>query len=449
MKKEHILIVDDSHDMLEVLRRQLGDLGYNTYQAGNVADAVDILKGSTPDMLITDLQMPGVNGIQLVKFASERFPDLPKLVITGYPSVENAIDAVKAGAIDYLVKPFTKLELENAVNKSFIAKRSALKASEISDRKEKSSVFYHGIIGQSDALERTKDVIERIKNNKVTVLITGESGTGKELVARAIHYSGHLAKAPFIPVNCGAIPENLLESELFGFTKGAFTGADSNRVGFFQAAEGGTLFLDEIGNASPTVQQRLLRFLQEKEVTMIGSNIAQKVNVRIIAATNTNLLDMVSKGAFREDLYYRLNVVNLEIPPLRNRRDDIPILANYFLRKFAREFQKKVEEITPNAIAMLMTYHWPGNIRELENTIQRAIIMADDKIDSHHLPDYLKMPVPEGNLEEGNWKTLAEYEKNYIKRVLLSVENNKTRAAGILGITRKTLREKLKNKNGS
>ncbi|MDX5340468.1 MAG: sigma-54 dependent transcriptional regulator, partial [Cyclobacteriaceae bacterium] len=276
--KEHILIVDDSHDMLEVLRRQLNDLGYRTYQASNVMDAVDILKGSTPDLLITDLQMPGVNGIQLVKYASEHFPDLPVLVITGYPSVEGAIDAVQSGAIDYLVKPFTKDELNRAINKSMMNFRAALKAelTEKGYKNTKVQLNYHGIISQSEALEKTKEVIERIKNNKVTVLINGESGTGKELVARAIHYSGRYAKAPFVPVNCGAIPENLLESELFGFVKGAFTGADSTRAGFFQAADGGTIFLDEIGNASPLVQQRLLRVLQEKEVSMIGSHKPQK-----------------------------------------------------------------------------------------------------------------------------------------------------------------------------
>lgn len=444
MKKEHILIVDDSHDMLEVLRRQLNDLGYNTYQASNVADAVDILKGNVTDMLITDLQMPGVNGMQLVKFASDRFPDLPKLIITGYPSVENAIDAVKAGAIDFLVKPFTKGELEAAVNKSFLPKRGIAKIHHASSPKEKGSVMYHGIIGQSEAIEKTKDVIERINNNHVTVLISGESGTGKELVARAIHYSGEFAKAPFIPVNCGAIPENLLESELFGFKKGAFTGAESDRAGFFQAAEGGTIFLDEIGNASPTVQQRLLRVLQEKEVTMIGSNIPQKINVRVIAATNNDLLEMAKKGSFREDLYYRLNVVNLEIPPLRMRKDDIPLLANYFLSKFAREFQKDISEITPEAVEVLVKYHWPGNIRELENTIQRALIMSDKKIDTNHLPDYLKIPMPSQNLSSGKWKSLAELELDYINEVLKSVNNNKTRAAEILGITRKTLREKVR-----
>ncbi len=445
MSKEHILIVDDSHDMLEVLRRQLGDLGYGTFQASNVMDAVDILKGSTPDLLITDLQMPGVNGMQLVKYASEHFPKLPILVITGYPSVEGAIDAVKSGAVDYLVKPFTKAELEIAVNKSLIGKRSSRQAEVLTSgsNKDKASLTYHGIIGQSEALQKTIDIIERINDNRVTVLINGESGTGKELVARAIHYSGRFAKSPFVAVNCGGIPENLLESELFGYTKGAFTGAESNRAGFFQAADGGTIFLDEIGNASLQVQQRLLRVLQEKEVTMIGSQKPQKIEVRIVAATNSDLLEMSKKGTFREDLYYRLNVVNLEIPPLRNRKDDIPILAQYFMGKFGREFNKTNLKITPKALEVLKRYHWPGNIRELENTIQRCIIMADDEIGLDQLPEHLKMARPSATAEDNEWTTLAELEKRYIEKVLRSVGGNKTKAAEILGIDRKTLRGKV------
>lgn len=442
MNKEHILIVDDSHDMLEVLRRHLSDFGHNTFQASNVMDAVDILKGSKPDLLITDLQMPGVNGMQLVKYASENFPDLPVLVITGYPSVENAVDAVKSGAIEYLVKPFTKAELEAAVNKALLPTRGLLQNTRKEDTKT-STLTYHGIIGQSDALEKTIDLIERIKDNKVTVLINGESGTGKELVARAIHYSGKFAKSPFIAVNCGGIPENLLESELFGYTKGAFTGADSSRAGFFQAADGGTIFLDEIGNASLQVQQRLLRVLQEKEVVMIGSTKPQKIDIRVIAATNGDLLEMSAKGTFREDLYYRLNVVNIETPPLRSRKDDIPLLANYFMRKFGREFNKPKLKITPKAMELLMRYNWPGNIRELENTIQRCIIMADDEIGVDQLPDYLKMAAPKTEDHSNTFQTLAEVEKKHIQKVLAAVDNNKTKAAEILGIDRKTLRGKL------
>lgn len=443
--KEHILIVDDSHDMLEVLRRQLGDLGYRTYQASNVIDAVDILKGSTPDLLITDLQMPGVDGMQLVKYASEHFPELPVLVITGYPSVEGAVDAVQSGAIDYLVKPFTKDELERAIDKSMMNFRAAHQAEAVEKgpKRAEAPLSFHGIIGQSEALEKTKEVIERIKDTKVTVLVNGESGTGKELVARAIHYSGRYAKAPFVPVNCGAIPENLLESELFGFVKGAFTGADSTRAGFFQAADGGTIFLDEIGNASHLVQQRLLRVLQEKEVSMIGSHKPQKIDVRIVAATNSDLQEMVKKCGFREDLYYRLNVVNLEIPPLRERKDDIPLLANYFMRKFAREFQRQPLKITPRAMDIMMRYHWPGNIRELENSIQRALIMADEEIDASQLPAFMKMQAPDTADTDAALKSLAEVERDHIKKVLMVTGHNKTRAAEILGITRKTLRQKL------
>lgn len=443
---EKILIVDDSPDMLEVMRRQLTDLGYYVSQSSNVPDAVDLLKANPPDLLITDLKMPGVDGLQLVKYAAQHYPRVPLLVVTGYPSVENAVDAVKSGAVDYLVKPFTKTQLESAVEKSLLASRSVRLAEKlISDKKPKtSSVFYHGIIGQSEALEETKELIERIKNNKITVLISGESGTGKELVARAIHYSGRFSKSPFIPVNCGAIPENLLESELFGYTKGAFTGADSNRAGFFQAADGGTIFLDEIGNASASVQQRLLRVLQEKEVTMIGANRPQKIDLRVIAATNTNLMKMVENNTFRDDLYYRLNVIHLEIPPLRDRTSDIPVLANYFLQKFAREFQLSSPTISTAALKALMQYHWPGNIRELENTIQKILIMANGEIGVAEIADHMKMALPTESNDDKNWISLAEMEKKYILRVLNAVDNNKSRAAQILEIDRKTLRQKIK-----
>jgi len=286
-------------------------------------------------------------------------------------------------------------------------------------------------------------IIDRIKNTRVTVLVTGESGTGKELIARAIHYSGNTSKSPFIAVNCGAIPENLLESELFGYTKGAFTGADSTRAGFFQAADGGSIFLDEINSASLAVQQRLLRVLQEKEVMMIGSNKPQKIDIRVIAATNANLLKLIEKGTFREDLFYRLNVINIEMPPLRKRPEDIPILANFFIRKFASELETKVRSISERAIKILGNYRWPGNIRELENTIQRSMIMADEKIDVEQLPDFVKMSSPQEE-NPSSWQTLEEVQRKYIEKVLHSVEGNKTQAAKILGIDRKTLREKLK-----
>lgn len=444
MRKETILIVDDSIEMLEVLRRQLSSLNFYTFQASNVSDAIEILKTTPIDMLITDLQMPGIGGMQLVKYAGEHFPNIPTLVITGFPSVSGALEAVKSGVLDYLVKPFTQSELKNAVEESLL--KFSLNHPEIVKEKalpKKSFQAPLGIIGNSDKIQKLTDIIGRINNNKATVLIQGESGTGKELVARAIHYTGKLAKTPFITVNCGGIPENLLESELFGFVKGSFTGANETRAGFFQAADGGTIFLDEIGNASLNVQSRLLRVLQEKEVTMIGSNRAQKIDVRIIAATNSDLLTMSKNGSFREDLYYRLNVINIEMPPLRDRKDDIPLLVKYFIHKFSNEFQRNNVSISEKALEILMRYSWPGNIRELENVIQRAIIMSKDQIQVEDIPEYLKIPAPNAESQPFTLKPLKEFEKEYILKVLAAVDNNKTRAAEILEIDRKTLRQKL------
>lgn len=443
MKKENILIVDDNFDMLEVLQRQLASMDFHIYKASSVLEAIEILKTSTVDLLITDLQMPKINGMELVKYASEHFPDLPKLVITGFPSIAGAVDAVKSGAIDYLVKPFTNDELKKGVDKSLQNRRLIEQVNHKSSIKDFRPVAYAGIIGKSEEILEVIDIIERVKNNRATVLLQGESGTGKELVARAIHYKGAFAKNPFIAVNCGAIPENLLESELFGFEKGSFTGANETKDGFFQAADGGTVFLDEIGNAPQSVQTRLLRVLQEKEVTKIGAQLSQKINVRVIAATNSNLLQMVKAGSFREDLYYRLNVVSILNPPLRDRKEDIPAIVNTFLRKYGTEFQKTKIAIAEPAMQLLLRHSWPGNIRELENVIQRSVIMSETLIEVDNLPDYLKAPLPQ---EHGDTfgESLEEVERKHIMKVLAAVDNNKTRAAEILKIDRKTLRQKLK-----
>ncbi len=446
MNRKRILIVDDSFDMLEVLQRQLSALHYSTFQASAVNDAIDIMTNSDVDLLITDLQMPGIGGMELVKYSSEHYPKIPILVITGFPSVTGAVEAVKSGAVEYLVKPFTAKELKEAVEKTLVQHYGAKSLKKTETIKQEGPVNYWGIIGHSEAQTELIDLIQRINNNKVTTLITGESGTGKELVARAIHYSGRYSKSPFIAVNCGAIPENLLESELFGYVKGAFTGAHETRSGFFQAADGGTIFLDEIGNASPAVQTRLLRVIQEKEIIMIGANRPQKVDVRIIAATNSDLYKMSKQGTFREDLYYRLNVISVAIPPLRERKDDIKSLANHFLDKYSKEFGKTGVTMADNVYDKLVKHSWPGNIRELENIIQRALILSDNKITEAHLPQYIgtsKPAVDDTNL----MITLQELEYNHILKVLASVNNNKTEAARILGINRKTLRQKL-TKNG-
>ncbi len=439
LNKENILIVDDDYDMLEVLYRNLKAAHFHTYKATSVLEAINILNFSSIDLLITDLQMPGMNGMELVKYTEDHFPEIPKLVITGYPSVDGALESIKSGALDYLSKPFTNTELLSAV------RRSLPNRMQVSKNSKESSSFdtqnYAGMIGRSKQFEEIIDIIERVKNNRATVLIQGESGTGKELVARAIHYKGSYAGNPFIAVNCGAIPENLLESELFGYTKGAFTGATETRPGYFQAAEGGTIFLDEIGTASQAVQVRLLRVLQEKEVSMLGARKTNKINVRVIAATNTNLFKMVENGIFREDLFYRLNVVDILTPPLRERKEDINPLIETFLKKYSREYQKNIVVISEKARQLLQKYDWPGNIRELENVIQRAIIMCEAEIRPEHLPEWLKYKIPDG---KDALSSLREAEKQHILKVLAAVDQNKTKAAEILGIDRKTLREKIK-----
>lgn len=437
LRKENILIVDDDIDILELLQRHLHSMDYHTYKAVSVKEALFILKDSFIDLLITDIQMPQVDGLQLLKFANEHYPEMPKLVVTGYPSVDGALETFKSGAIDYLTKPFTKAELKQAVEKAFVhgQKRKANKTVETNP-----NTNYGDMVGASEGFQKVTNIIDRVKDNKATVLIKGESGTGKELVARAIHYSGKFSRAPFIAVNCGAIPENLQEAELFGYTKGAFTGANENRKGFFQAAQGGTLFLDEIGTASLAVQTKLLRALQEKEITKVGSQKGEKVDIRIIAATNTNLKEDIKGKNFREDLYYRLTVVEIEVPPLRERKSDIPLLVEKFLRKYGVEYKDRLLRMSAGALEVLQRYHWPGNIRELENIVQRAVIMSDGLIDVNDLPDFLKYQI---KFPEKGFVPLRDMEKEYVKRVLLHTQGNKTKAAEILQIDRKTLRDKL------
>ncbi|CAM1370008.1 Acetoacetate metabolism regulatory protein AtoC [Tenacibaculum litoreum] len=438
LKKENILIVDDDVHILELLHRHLQSWNYHTYKAVSVKEAVTILRDTPIDLLITDLKMPEVDGFELVKFVSEHYPKLPKLIVTGYPSVQDSLEAIKSGVVAYLTKPFTKEELKTAMDDAL--KKAAISQKKTTQEKEK-KYFYGDMIGSSEKINEIFQIIDRVKNNKATVSIRGESGTGKELVARAIHYEGKFAKGPYIAVNCGAIPENLLESELFGYIKGAFTGADSNRNGFFQAANGGTIFLDEIGNASLNVQSKLLRALQEKEVVKVGAQKAEKIDVRIIAATNNNLKEMIQKGTFREDLFYRLTVVEIEVPPLRERKEDISMLVEKFLFKYGVEYKDRFVKISPKALAILQRYNWPGNIRELENIIQRAVIMCDRIVEVEHLPDSLKYNV---DFSEERLISLKDMEKRHIQYVLNATNNNKTKAAKILQIDRKTLREKLK-----
>tara|TARA_R110000823_G_scaffold315691_1_gene450086 strand:- start:57205 stop:58554 length:1350 start_codon:yes stop_codon:yes gene_type:complete len=445
LRSENILIVDDDIDILELLQRHLRSWNFHTYRAVSVKEAVTILRDTRIDLLITDLKMPEIDGFELIKFVSEHYPNLPKLVVTGYPSIQDSLNAIKSGVVAYLTKPFTKDELKTAVDGTLQADTNnnpkiSTNETAVTKPANQDSEPYGDIIGSSEKINDIIQIIERVKNNKATIFIKGESGTGKELVARAIHYKGKFSRAPFIAVNCGGIPENLLESELFGYTKGAFTGAEKNRDGFFQAANGGTIFLDEIGNASTAVQSRLLRVLQEKEVVKVGAQKAEKIDVRIIAATNSDLKEMIKKETFREDLFYRLTVVEIEVAPLRERKKDIPLLVDKFLFKYGVEYKDRFVKITPEALAILNRYDWPGNIRELENIIQRAIIMCDGTIEVEHLPNSLKFNI---NFPEEELLPLKEMEKRYIQKVLNATENNKTKAAEILGIDRKTIRQKL------
>jgi DNA-binding NtrC family response regulator len=442
--KPRILVVDDTPRTVEVIQRNLSSRGYEVFQAGDVARAIELLDETPVDLVITDLKMPRVGGMTLVRHVRENLKDTEVVMMTGFASVGSAVEAVKAGADDYLAKPFTDEELFAAVERSL----EKLRLRRIAQADSPEPARPHGLLGESEAMQQVFRSIAKAASSKATVLITGESGTGKELVARAIHYGSSRRSAPFVPVHLGGIPDTLIESELFGHTRGAFTGATETRPGLFQAAEGGTIFLDEIGEVGLSMQVKLLRVLQEKEVFMLGSSRPRKVNVRILSATNRDLRSLVQKGTFREDLFFRIHVLVLEIPPLAERGDDVLLLARHFGTKFARELEKPPPRFSDDALRALKDYGWPGNVRELENLIQRLVVMADDAepIDVADLPSPMRFAAPRGS---GLDRTLAEVEAQHIRNVLAAVRDNKTRAAEILGIDRKTLRDKLARRAGT
>lgn len=436
-KKIRILVVDDSPATLEVIERNLSDEGYQVFTCASVNDAVNFLTENPIDLIITDFKMPKISGLDLVRHVRENLDDVEIMMITGYPSIEGAVEAVKTGAEHYLVKPFTGSELLTAVER-MVEKLTRRRIA----RTKKFRAKTYGIIGESAGMQNVFALIEKAASSSATVLISGESGTGKELVARAIHYNSRRRSAPFVTINCTAIPDNLIESELFGHVKGAFTGARDSRAGFFQIADGGTIFLDEIGDASQNMQGKLLRVMEDKTIYMVGSSRAHKVDTRLIAATNKDLLHLLNRGIFREDLYYRLNVITIAIPPLQDRGNDILLLINFFLEKFATELSRPVPVIEDDALRVLMQYHWPGNVRELENLLQRLVIVTEgDSIGIVDLPTPMKFCV---SPQKGLHRTLADVEAEHIRDVLASVGGNKTKAAQILGIDRKTLREKMK-----
>ncbi len=437
--RESILVVDDVPDTLEVLQRNLTAQGFQVFTAPGASEAIDILERTLIDLVITDYKMPRVSGLDLIRHIRENLKDTEVMMITGYATIDGAVKAVKTGADEYLAKPFTDDELLNAVRRSLDKLHRRRTGSELSKLAAKAP---YGLIGESKAMSKVFGAIDKAAATIATVLVTGESGTGKELVARAIHYRSKRASGPFVPVNCGGIPEPLLESELFGHVKGAFTGAVESRAGFFQTAEGGSIFLDEISELGIAMQVKLLRVLQDKEVCMVGATRTRRVDVRILVATNKDLDAMVKKGLFREDLFFRLNVIIITVPPLRERGDDILMLIHHFADRFAREFDRQEPQFSDEALRTLQSYDWPGNVRELENLIQRVVVMSDDVfIDVPDLPSPMRFTLERST---GTGRTLAEAEVEHIQNVLISAGGNKTKASEILGIDRKTIREKLK-----
>ncbi len=434
-----VLVVDDSPETVELIKRNLNSVGYQVYTANDVQSAIKLLEAIPIDLLITDLKMPGESGLSLVRHVSENYKGMAILVITGFPSIQTAVESIKIGAEEYLVKSFTDEELFKAVEKALS------KTQHQKDHEDAMiSVREHGIIGESDEMMKVFNTINKARSAKATVLINGESGTGKELVARALHYGNGDSAGPFVPVNCGGIPDTLLESELFGYVRGAFTGATETRVGFFETANGGTLFLDEISNTSMAMQAKLLRVLQEKEFYMVGSKSPKKVDVRIVAATNVDLMKLVDKGLFREDLYYRLNIISVDLPPLRDRGNDIGLLLDFFLSKYTKELDKPQMRFSPKALHTLKEYSWPGNVRELQNLVHRLVVMADDTtIDAPDLPVSFRYSASRSRRLD---RKLDDVVNEYIQEVLMAKQNNLTKAAESLGIDRKTLRSKIKPK---
>jgi DNA-binding NtrC family response regulator len=440
-----ILVVDDDPEMCGMLSDVLKGEGFSVLTTSESLEALKILKREEFDVIITDLKMKGLKGLDLLGQANKVASLTPVIIITAFGTIESAIKAMKMGAYDYITKPFQIDEIVLTVKKAL--ENRLLKKEVLRLKKEVESRYdFHHLIGRSHSMQRIYDLIERISDSSSNVLITGESGTGKELVGKAIHYNGIRKEGPFIAINCAAIPETLLESEMFGYKKGAFTDAKTDKKGLISEADEGTLFLDEITEMPPILQAKLLRVIEEREVRPLGDTSSRHVDVRIISTTNRNIQSMIQEGHFREDFYYRLKVIDIELPPLRARKEDIPLLVQHFVSKFGQSEKKTVSGISKDAMEVLLNHSWPGNVRELENVIQRAITLSQqDTISPEDLPACL-VEKREGNLVEQAFQgkyTMAQLEKEYIKKVLIEVGGNKSKAAEILGYDRKTLYRKI------
>ena len=446
MDKGHkILVVDDDLEMCGMLSDVLKEEGFFVTTTGDSLEASKILKREEFDVLVTDLKMKGLKGLDLLEGVNKVAPMTPVIIITAFGTIESAIKAMKMGAYDYITKPFQMDEIVLTVRKAL--ENRLLKKEVIRLRKEVESRYdFHQLIGKSPSMQKIYDLIERISDSSSNVLITGESGTGKELVAKAIHYNGVRKEGPFVAINCAAIPETLLESELFGYKKGAFTDAKSDKKGLIFEANEGTLFLDEITEMPLTLQAKLLRVIEEREIRPLGDTNSYSIDVRVISSSNRDIKSTIQEGRFREDLYYRLNVIDIPLPPLRERKEDIPLLIQHFITKFSNELKKGISGVSEGALKVLVSYSWPGNVRELENIIQRAITLSQHEV---ILPDDLPASIIQKTDEKLFEKameekfTLDQLEKEYVKRVLIETGGNKSKAAEILGLDRKTLYRKL------
>jgi len=434
-----ILIIDDEKHMCWALERAMKQEGYQVITANNGLDGLELLKQEMPSLVTLDLKMPGMDGMEVLKCIKEIHPKLPVIILTAHGTIDSAIEAMKQGAVDYLTKPFDLDELKIVIKNALLLNQLV---TEVNFLRHELTKHYSNMIGQSQTIVEINQLIERVATTNATVLITGESGTGKEVAAVTIRDASSRHDNPFVTVNCAALPEHLLESELFGHEKGAFTGAISKKLGRFELAHKGTIFLDEIGDMPLSMQAKLLRVLQEKSFERVGGMETHKIDVRLIAATNRELTDAIRKGLFREDLYYRLNVIHIHLPPLRERKEDIPLLAEHFLNKYGHTYH--IDKISSEAMEMICAYNWPGNIRELQNVIERsAIICRDGEILPFHLPPELQKPTKTvvGSIvrlpDEGI--SLEEVEKQLIMKALEKSKGNQTKAANLLGITRSAL----------
>ncbi len=441
--KKRILVVEDEEKLRRVIELHLASEGFDVDKARTAEEALRLAERA--DLILTDLRLPGMDGLGLLSALRRQNMNSPVVIMTAYGSVETAVQAIKAGATDFLLKPFSLDHLIAILHKALEVR--ALRDENRKLREELGRRYeFDNIVGRSSAMQEIFATIARVAPSRATVLLAGESGVGKDLIARAIHFHSPRRDRPLVKINCTAIPENLMESELFGYEKGAFTGAVTSKPGKFEQADTGTAFLDEIGDVPPSIQVKLLRVLQEREFERLGSNVTRQIDVRIIAATNQDLRAALEQGTFREDLYYRLNVVPIGIPPLRERKEDIPFLARHFIHKLAPDTASRVESITDAAISKLLAYHWPGNVRELENVIERSLVMCSgtvldaDDIKLEAAPRARNRSA-EHFLPEG--MTLDQYEQEIIREALRRTDGNKSQAARLLGLTRNALRYRL------